>query len=270
MTRPVCPRCGSFTALGQFHCFKCSYKPSRLDRQWCIEDLIKDKDSIKTKDDSFQLPENLIFNPGHFHIDALEWLYKYYIYKETIIRASIGYDPDSHRVFIPTIDYKTDEIINFKMRALDSTQKLKYLFYGKKEKLNLLLEKGTKDIIIVEDHLSGIRCNKHRDTLVLNGTNIQLEILKMIMQKYDNIILWLDSDIPGRQGAQKIIKKYFIIKEGIVKTESWQYLIDERQANRFSCDLLRVNPDHVTLDPKAYTDWDINYILDNEVQCAFN
>lgn len=269
MTRPLCPRCGSATALGTYNCFKCSYKPRRLNCEWRLED--EAYKPLYTESDTFTIPKTLVFDPKKWHIDALQECYKNMLYNDAILLNRLAYFPDEHRLFIPTLNANR-EVVNYKLKRLKDTDNLKYRFYGDKTHLfTFLPNKESNSIIIVEDHISGIRLQKFHNVLVLNGTKVankDKDTVWNTLQKYDTLYLWLDSDEPGRRGTQTFIKWVNFKNTNIKYKETW-YIGWDNDSKDFpklgNFSLKRINPDTITLDPKEYTNYDIKYILTNEV-----
>lgn len=195
-----CLECTSSDAMADYgdhyYCFSCKA-------------VIKKKDgkSFKPKITKAEVeyPPTSIFNPRKFHPDALRWLYGYRIFDDLIEKYKLFYVPFSHRVGLPCLD-KDGKLLNYQVRALNPDDDPKYLSRGPK---NLFFSSFTKYqyCVIVEDILSAIRVGEQCPAVALNGTALKDQWIWSVVDKYSNIFIWLDGDIPGQQAAKKIVKK---------------------------------------------------------------
>lgn len=255
--RSVCPLCASPTALGNIICFKCGYKPTFYKRTYIYDTLGVDKeDQSKLK-----IPKDIIFNPNEFHIQALKWLYSCQIYKDIIIKYKFGYLPSWHRVFIPTFDDK-GTLLFYQLRALDDANDIKYMTFGScKDSYSQNIQDYSKPLVIVEDQLSYIRVKKFHNCMSLHGSTISDNAAQLLIRNIDKFIFWLDPDRPGQLGKHKVINKLKEAFENEVLLECWttnSVSINDKE-------ILCVNRKNITKDPKHYTDYEIEYILNNEV-----
>ncbi len=256
MSRDLCPKCHSHTALGDNKCFKCGYIVRRF-TSYGFKDNFGLHNDIK-----LQMPEEILFNPNQFHTDALDWLAKAHIYNQTIVRQGIGYTPIDHKVFIPAYD-ALDKLQFYQLRALDPKvfDKCKYLTYGKSSEflIHYRDHSSSQKVVIVEDHLSAIRLRDYSNAIALSGTSLQNNNVQSILETYNHIIFWLDSDRPGKEALNKLYKqmKYFENK-----------LTIKRMFKGVDCHnpmYNYVNYDIIKEDPKCFLGCQIVNILHNEV-----
>lgn len=151
------------------------------------------------------LPSNLevTFDPREFPPQALQYLYDYNIFKEDIIKHSIGYIPQYNELLYVLSD-------NYQIsRGLD---KKSYRTYGVKPEIMLFEYIESDTLVIVEDYLSAVRLSEYAHVLFLAGTSLKTY---PSLWKYKKILVWLDDDYgpenpehnPGQTAAAKIIKQ---------------------------------------------------------------
>jgi hypothetical protein len=257
--RAVCPKCGSMSALGDYHCFKCSYTPHNYQyNPLYVGEAIKEKEILTIRDD-------LILKPQQFPPKALEWLYKSCIYDNIIIKQKIGYCTDINRVFIPAFDI-FNTIHFYQLRSLDHSlgNTIRYITKGRSSDYLIHYQDHNQSntVIICEDHLSAIRLRQHDNVVALSGTSLSHTNCRDLAQMYSRFIFWLDPDEPGRQAFYKNLKrlKWHCNKEEITSL----YTSNNRKKYRF----FRVDYDKITEDPKSILDSRIKNILNKElIQC---
>lgn len=157
----------------------------------------------KRNRDEIDYPEEAIFNPRKFPLDACKWLYENRIFDHLIEEYKIFYLPDSHRVGIPTLT-RQGELLNYQTRRLnDDDNSPKYLGRGSK---NLFHSRFTKTnyCVIVEDMLSAIRVGELCSCVALCGTSLPRTKIWDIVDLFKAAIIWLDGDAPGIKAASKI------------------------------------------------------------------
>ena len=239
-----CPKCGSSTALGDYRCFKCGY----IQAQFTTKELY-----LKPPTTELVLPDKIELNPHKFHIDALKWLGKSYVFNEIIIKQGIGYVPDTHRVFIPY--YKNRELQFYQTRNLQQWG-IKYITGGKSRAFEYRDHK-TDTVYIVEDHLSAMRLRKHCNVICLSSTSMNSDLCSSILDRYTKVVFWLDPDRPGRLATFKNIK----LMKNIYRKRQIKQLFSSGEEKE--CSVLYVNYAKLTSDPKYYSDTDIGDILKN-------
>lgn len=256
--RSDCPACGSSTALGEVHCFKCGY----------INTLYRMTPGFfgdqETRSQVIKLRDDIILRPAQFTPAALMWLYQACIYDPIIVSQKIAYCKDINKVLIPAFSEK-DELMFYQLRKLDSEKDGdKYISYGKMSSYTINYNDHDENLLlIVEDHLSAIRLRKHFNVCALSGTSINWATCLQIVKRYTNIVFWLDPDQPGREAMYKLFSKLkyhsnkhatkLMFMGSLIGTVNHDY------------DFRRINPNTVIKDPKFYLDHEIKNIVKQEV-----
>lgn len=257
--RQPCPRCASSTGYGEVLCFRCSFRHGRFNRSYVFESLGVQED----KQEHLKVPSETIFEPHLFHIDALRWLYKYGVYKSLIVKHKIGYLPGWHRVFLPVFDDEGN-LRFYQLRSLTSEDNIKYLTFGQVNQQWGLTRNSrirNRRLIIVEDRVSSIRVSEHGNALALHGTSLDNRLVEGLVKDYDEFVMWLDPDRPGLQAKNKVIEQLSTEIQNNAATNYWRQIItmDDKVINT-------VNQRTIDKDPKCYTDYEIDYILINELR----
>lgn len=177
-----CPKCGSRDNLGEYtdhwYCFGCGYHKLKKDlesvRQRLAGPVVKDDGdiSINVSDD---LPQ-----------EARQWLLQYGITSQDVANNHMGWCADrSLLVLTNTPSY---------WQARNFGKGIKYVSKGIKP----LLFYGHGDTIVcVEDILSAIKvskANKDVCAIPLLGSSVSLELEKVLLERFKNVIIWLDRD----------------------------------------------------------------------------
>ena len=256
MARDICPKCSSFTALGEYRCFKCGYITGIATHNY------RHLFFAATYDKELSLPDNLLLNPSNFHVDALKWLYESHISNKIIIDQHIGYCPDVHQVFIPAIN-NDNQVMFYQMRILNyKDDKYKYLTVGSSKNYLIHYEDcpESNQVVIVEDHLSAIRVRKHSNVVALSGTSLSYTHCKELCKRYSAFVFWLDSDQPGIDGMYKNLDR--LRKISAQQEVNSMFLYDEVYTPTFR----HVVYTQVELDPKEYVDEEIKEVLTEKVR----
>ena len=146
-----------------------------------------------------------LHNAGRFKVDdwnphARAWIRQYGITDKEIQDAGIFYvDSPINRVILPVCN--NGEISSYQTRKILAEDTApKYLSYTITDDVHFIpwSAGGTTDTItIVEDYISGIKCARYTDVLVLHSTNLRDIHLKfLIFKKYIRHIIFLDDDNP--------------------------------------------------------------------------
>jgi Zn ribbon nucleic-acid-binding protein len=187
-----CPRCGSRDNLAEyedhFWCFGCRYRKIKSDIHTIKKRINKVQEvhkPIADMETTAELP-----------IVAKQWLYKYSITPEEIVKHNFQWNPTINMLVL----YKDDRY--WQGRMFNNT-KQKYLSYGSKPVLTF--GEGRK-VVVVEDILSAIKVARLTSSACLLGSSLSREMLFHLQQNYDNIIIWLDRD--KATTAMKISKQF--------------------------------------------------------------
>lgn len=245
-TRAVCHgECGTGRALVINHdpdkyrcyCFRCGLSQFESKGYMTLEQLAHIKamnEAAALASESVALPLDINYDSSLWPTEARMWLYKASIYGSVLDSARIGYSPELGRVILPV--YKDQEVIYYQGRAIFAGQEPKYLnpktanrpiWYGKQAE-----ESDT--IVVTEDILSAIRVGEVTQSCSILGTKLDTASAGAL-SKYRRVIIWLDGDTAGVEGALSISKTLGLVTDTrIVRTER---------------------------DPKEYTNQQINEIL---------
>lgn len=174
---------------------------------------------------------------SRFSVIALKGLYDYYVFDDLIYKYNIGYIESKGELMFPVI--KDNEIVFAQTRSYPGKR-----IRGRGEKKLFKISNGSKDVVIVEDYISAIRLGElNIDAICLFGTYINNSEIPSILDKYNTIRLWFDSDAAGDK-ARKLIPEQFSkkIKENksrfpLKYMEEWSIII--------------INSEK---DPKSYSD----------------
>ena len=125
------------------------------------------------------------------------WIRQYGITQEEIDKHGAFYSPDDRRIILPV--YGVDGVVqSFQTRRVYTEDtKPKYLTYILSGGIHFILgsRQPSSCITIVEDYISGIKCARYTDVLVLHCTTLSPEHLKFLLHKHYNAhIIFLDDD----------------------------------------------------------------------------
>lgn len=205
---------------------------------------------------SIILPTGATYDIKEFSSEILAWLYKYYVFDDLIRKYNIMYFPytyfqtranqiyEGEGLIFPIIS--NGEIAAYQQRFFPSK-----MFYSKN--LNkYIFDCGNhgNTLVIVEDYISSIRIGEIENCLWLAGTALTKSLISYIIKNYYNVIVWMDGDKPGQDGAEKIIVT--------LEKEFNKFLY----YNAFSVSGKRTIRNITTeLDPKCYSNNEIREIL---------
>lgn len=247
--RVLCPSCGSRTALGELHCFKCGY----ITRNGKISGLFSTQNASERKQ-VLQLREEVVLSPNNFSPKALAWLYKAGVYDNVIVKQMIAYCPDIDKVLIPA--FCNMKLMFYQLRSLDPSRKDKYLTYGEMSAWVIhYFDHVSDSVFIVEDHLSAIRLRPHFNVVSLQGTNLTEVARKLLLSNFKTLVLWLDPDVPGQRATKKIMQTlhYYIHRTTIQAMFMAKPVINY---NVYAVDCTVFNK-----DPKCYRDFELKKVV---------
>jgi hypothetical protein len=104
-------------------------------------------------------------------------------------------------------------------------------------------------IVIVEDFISCVKVGNVTQAMACFGTSIGYSTLVDIVNKYDNIVVWLDGDKPGQDGAKELIGRIKNIQN------------KEKVRRAFSIREFRIRNILTNMDPKCFSNSQIFNIL---------
>jgi len=186
------------------------------------------------------------------HPEALEWLFKYFIFEDTIRKYKIGYIPAKHRIILPLFD-RDGNLCYYVTRALIPGD-VKYLTPPNAKKPLYTIENSRNQaLVLVEDFISTIRIGKNYNVAFLQGTSLSRELLKHIADKYTHVVTWLDSDAAGQGAARKIEKQIRAYEDSILETRIY--------TRPEALEPIKITNVCTEKDPKCHTDCEISEIL---------
>jgi hypothetical protein len=157
------------------------------------------------------LPEHTE-NIKEFSLNVLNWLYKYYIYQETIKQYRLAYCPPqagkTESLLLPILD-GNGQVIEYQRRF--SPNKTFYSTKGLKHCLYQTGNHTTDIVILVEDPYSAIRVGKYFNCICLFGTLMSQIVISYVTKNYSHVLFWLDPDEAGQKSAKKEIDRLYNI-----------------------------------------------------------
>ena len=148
------------------------------------------------------LPRDYI--PAQMPKSYYQWLQAHYITDEVIKDAGIGWSQERERLIFPSI---ADGVEGYCARS--NTTKPKWvnkLTLQAYPSLNRRME-GT--LVLVEDPISALRIGEVCDAGCVAGTKPAKKVLDFLnVEWYDQVILWLDSDIAGMSGVHTTLSNW--------------------------------------------------------------
>lgn len=253
-----CPKCGGGHSNQCFvvydngeHCFSCGYSKSTNSNNF----------AFKAPPNIFRqlvFPEGMTNNYNEFSLDILKYLGKFYINKQHVYRHKIMFVPDSSFTTKAGLSF-TGESLLFLNKDAETVHGYQRRFFPHKNIISvgdfnipcLLVpeqENIKKTVCIVEDYISAVRLSDIVPTICLFGTSLKSSVLSKLLE-FDNILIWLDGDIPGQEAAKKISRKlYDIIKYN-------------QQTTPYKPVNYRISNIATELDPKCYSNTELNFYL---------
>lgn len=138
-----------------------------------------------------------------------EWFYgRNDIPDSVLVSSGVRYNPVRNSFVFPIRDYRGYEI-GVEDRVYDGTRSLKSIHYWSHDAERVhccrLMVKPQEKIVVVEDMLSGLKCNQFAPTIVALGTALNQKI-EYIRRFTSNVVLYLDKDAMSKAIGYK--KKY--------------------------------------------------------------
>lgn len=204
MSRTKCFDCNANHSLAEYedgsYCHACQSKQY-------MKSLISNADIIIDKfyNDNSLIPSN---QNDPWPTEAKDYLKQYYITEEMIKHYNIYWSNTVRRIIIPN---DREQSTCAWGRSIINTPK--WIKYGyKKGIVYITSNKKTDDLVLVEDCISAIRVAQFTNCLCLSGTSIK-DGMEDIISRYKKIVVWLDGDIAGIRGAEKIKRDYKLYKD---------------------------------------------------------
>lgn len=199
MTRTKCQNCGANRGLAVYedgsYCHACQKKE--------FSKSLVHKKNERINKFKYEKVE------GEWTEEAKQYLKNYYITDKQIKELEIYYNPSVNRIIFPI------NALACWGRSINPEVKLKSMFYGNKTEDCYFIKNLENDesLVLVEDIVSCIRVSEFNSCLSLCGTHVKNDKQLQLTMKYKKLILWLDGDIAGIKGAEKIKRDFKLYKD---------------------------------------------------------
>lgn len=232
-----------------YYCHHCGSSGRYVPNKFAGASLNRSSKSVDQGGSQSQprLPFDFTSDEREWPVKARAWLYKYRLTNDDFKRGHFGYSPSVGRLILPV--YGADGVKLYQTRVIDPERDKapKYVTYGNVAD-NCLIYKSInptdngKILVIVEDMVSGLRCSKFHDTLVLLGSSMNdLHYKSILTGGYESVIVFLDMDNPHIKSQALTMKRKI------------DMIVDQ------------VRVVHASRDPKEHSDAELDRILDDGV-----
>lgn len=130
-------------------------------------------------------------------VQARHWYRKHGITDSEVKAYGLHFNEKSRRIIIPI--YQDGELISYQSRKIfDDDPYPKYLTVTKNKSKSFWKKcdkEEIKDVVLVEDVLSGIKVGRNNNVVALTGVNLS-DYLMNYLSKFDRFFIWLDDDKP--------------------------------------------------------------------------
>lgn len=232
-----------------YYCHHCGASGRHVTNKFASKKVraVANEASGSTTDGKPKLPFDLSSDQREWPVKARAWLYKYRLDKSDFERGHIGYSAELGRLVLPV--YDKDGVVFWQSRVIDPERDTapKYISHGNVKDVVCIFpatskSSGPKTLVIVEDIVSGLRCSRFHDTLVLLGSNMHdLQYKSILTNKYESVKVFLDMDNPHIKSQALTIKRKL------------DMIVDQ------------VSVIHAERDPKEHSDAELDSILNGRV-----
>ena len=202
--RAQCYDCGSSTGLASYddgeYCHACNSKQH-------VRSLITSSNTIVESiyKDNKHIPED---QQDKWPEEAWQYVKRYYLTNDLIKHHNIYWSNTAKRIIFPNDRFDSDCAWG---RSL--TDRPKWMKYGNSKGIVYPYRTcNTEELVLVEDCISAIRVSQFKDCLSLSGTSIK-EGMEDVISSHKKLIIWLDGDIAGIRGAEKIRREFKLYKD---------------------------------------------------------
>lgn len=196
---------------------------------------------LRPKISNITLPD-FVSDPRLFSLELKQWLYNSYLTDKLIRKHQILAAGNS----LLFLSHEDGEIKFYQQRFFPN----KYIkSMGPKYAMKFMA--GHKTVVLTEDYISAIRASEcNVDSWCLFGTSLGWFEVNRLIDTYNKIIIWLDSDDAGKKGTKKIIqdlnKRIEYVKTKFPYKYTQKYYIETRSTPK---------------DPKCYSPTEIERII---------
>lgn len=216
-----CPRCGSRDNLGVWTdgswCFGCGLTIPGY-RGLSVEDLKKQIDY----NDKKEKKQRVVYLPADYSLSIppapLDWLKKYGITDNERFTYKIGWSHDEQSFAFPAFDLYGNLLL-VQLRGFPNKS-----FYtrGFPEAVCWTVRPvggSSRSVSVVEDYISAIRVGRVVETTPLWGSNLSLNQIKRLSDRYEHLFLWLDYDKAGHAMKLRIKSLPYFKSVSVIVTE---------------------------------------------------
>lgn len=192
------------------YCFRCDRKEYHKKGQLSIAEIAALK-KLNEEAEAFvsdiELPKDFT---NDIPLEGRLWLYRASISESLIKKYRIGYSESLKRVILPV--YRYNKLVWFIGRAVHTGQKPKYIAPSEATH-GIIFKSGVakKTVVVTEDILSAIRVGEITPAYSLLGTKLSTHQAKELMDF--TVVLWLDSDLAGRNATNKMEKALGLVTD---------------------------------------------------------
>lgn len=149
-----------------------------------------------------QVEENQIVLPNDCDVSyphrAIEWVGQYQLTRNDLLSNRVLWSESMKRLIFPV--YGEKDIIAWQGRYFgEETGKVKWFGKGNlKDTFNILGNKSSNKLILVEDIISAIKVSRFTSAMPLYGNNVGIERFKRLYKLIDRktqVVIWLDPDM---------------------------------------------------------------------------
>lgn len=193
-----CPNCGSKDNLGVWEdhkwCFGCGYYEGSKDRSLTQLRKLAIQGPKKTNNKE----SKNVFLPSDFTYSlpacAKEWLDNYGITDKEIIINHIGWSDAHERLYFPVFDL-FGNLVMYQGRFLGQGYgSPRYSTRGRVDSVFHIIGNGSDTCVLVEDFISAIKVGREHLAMPLWGSQISLERIIALSDRFKGLVIWLDRD----------------------------------------------------------------------------
>lgn len=204
------------------YCFKCGETDFHAHEDLTLRRKLQYQQTKELFND-IKVPTDIVFS-NQLSDDTVVWLGKAGVSPELAEHYGIGYSKYYNRAYLPIKDTKGN-ILFQQWRSVDGSQP-KYinqrgaskdvLFYSDDAKVLPNHKPKERAVVVVEDILSAIRVGRLQKACAMLGTSISNHNLLNIVELYDTIYIWTDSDKAGIKSRKKLRRLFSLYNKTII------------------------------------------------------
>lgn len=185
------------------YCFRCGGKGFQSEQESLADKLqrmAQERIADVQAQVSLALPEPRVYALDGWPRDAALWLYKSGFSPSMIDKLGAYWCPKLGRVVLPVME--GDHAVFWQARSVKRQPKILSPHMPRR---GIVARYGRGDtLVLCEDTLSAFKVGQVTEAWSLLGTKLLPSALARILEMDKPVITWLDSDVPGQNGAKKI------------------------------------------------------------------